>query len=247
MKRFMPIQSPRGHGARRQSGFTLVEMMVAVTVGLVVILGVTVTFVNLKSAWGTQDKLAQLQDNERLAMAFLTSAVQEAGYYPDPTNTSSIAGFTDATYGTTAAGQVIVGTSGTSTDTLSTVFATAGGDGLLSCQGSTFSGSGTTSVRNTFYVDTTTSTLNCKVDSPTSSMTATAAPLVTGVASMTVLYNVNTGTVGSNPVYQYLPASSMTSTYWGLVKSVQITLNFVNPNGGSPIPWVQTVNLMNNQ
>ena len=253
MKRFQPTQSLRRRGVRGQRGFTLVEMMVAVTIGLIVILGVTVTFVNLKGAWGTQDKLAQLQDNERLAMAFLTSAVQEAGYYPDPLNTNPISGFTDATYGSTAAGQIMVGTTDTTTssDSLSTVFATAGGDGLLNCQGATYSGSGTISVRNTFYVDTTNKTLNCKVDGPSPSvMTATTAPLVSGVASMTVLYNVNT-TNSPNPVYQYYPASSMTAATWPLVKSVRITLNFVNPNaslgGTATIPWVQTVNLMNNQ
>lgn len=253
MKRFQPTQSLRHRGVRRERGFTLVEMMVAVTIGMVVILGVTVTFVQLKGAWGTQDKLAQLQDNERLAMAFLTSAVQEAGYYPDPTSATPITGFTDLTYGNTAAGQIMVGTTDTTTssDTLSTVYATIGGDGLLTCQGATYATGSTVSVRNTFYVDTANKTLNCKVDAPTSSsMSATAAPLVTGVASMSVLYNVNTSN-SPTPAYQYYAAGSMTAALWPLVKSVRITLNFVNPNaslgGNATIPWVQTVNLMNNQ
>ena len=246
-------------GARRQRGFTLVEMMVAVSIGLVVALGFTVSFVNLKATWGTQDKLAQLQDNERLAMTYLTSSVEEAGYFVDSTPpglskaTAFTATFTDATYGNIAPGQFITGTvAGASVPiSLTTVYQSASGDGILTCQGATNSSGGTVNIRNTFYVDTANHTLNCLVaTSPsTTALNATSAALVSNVDSMSVLYAVDTAADGSAD--KYLTSDHVTD--WTTVKGVRISINFINPNaalaGGqaATIPWTQTINLMNNR
>ena len=69
---------------RLASGLTLIEMMVAVTIGLFIALALSSVFLSLKSAFVSQDQLAQLQDNERLALTILTSSVEMAGYFPDP-------------------------------------------------------------------------------------------------------------------------------------------------------------------
>jgi len=254
MKR-LPSPSVPG-SARRQQGFTLIELMVAVTIGLVVAMGFAVSFVNLKSTWGTQDKMSQLQDNERLAMAFLTTSVEEAGYYPNPLAASTVAGSTDATYGAMAAGQGLMGTvlNGTTSASLSTAYSTASGDGILTCQGGTNATGGAVTIRNVFHVDTTKHTLNCLVYAngvTTTAPGAPDAPLVSNVDSMDVRYAIDSDADGSADTI--VDASALTTAAaWASVKSVRVTLNFINPNAGvdtahATIPWVQTINLMNNR
>jgi type IV pilus assembly protein PilW len=241
----------------RQSGFTLVEMMVAVAISLVVILGFTLTFVSIKQSFISQDKTAQLQDNERLAMAILTGSGQQAGYYPLPATLDSnqIIASTSTTYGDMPAGQAVMGTSGSTTDTFSMAFAASANDGLITCQGHTVSAAdiaaapsmtnNSVGVRNTFYVDTAAKTLNCivQVNNGTASTYGggTTQPLVTNVASMQVVYGVDGG---AGSVAGYYPASGVTT--WASVKSVRVTLNFVNPyDSSSTIPWTQTINILN--
>src|SRR5258705_13046112 len=116
-----------------QSGFGLVELLIAIAIALFLLLGVSVAFINMKTAFTSQDQLAQLQDSERLALTVLTTTVQSAGYYPDPVLATAADNLPAATggYGTFADGQGIVGTTGTSpaSDTLTTRYVSASGDG----------------------------------------------------------------------------------------------------------------------
>ena len=99
-----------GLHARRQVGSGLIEILIAMLIALFLMAGVVVVFVNLKNAFTSQDQLAQLQDNERLALTILTNTVQAAGYYPDPVGSTallSLPASTNAVYGSLAAGQPI--------------------------------------------------------------------------------------------------------------------------------------------
>ena len=238
----------------RQAGFTLVEMLVAITIGLVVVFGMTATFVNLKNTFKSQDSLGQLQDNERLALTFLTTAVNEAGYYPNPMAGSTITNtsLTDTWSGNMPAAVGIFGTadggSATNTESLQTAYASTGGDGLISCIGTTYAGAGTVTVRNVFYVDPTTNSLMCKVyvnSLKTDAManSGTATPLISGVKSMSVAYGlVSTG----SQVNLYKTPDKLVAADWPNVKAVRITLYFVNPfDASSPITRTHTINLMN--
>jgi type IV pilus assembly protein PilW len=239
----------------RQAGFTLVEMMVAITIGLVVLFGMTATFVNLKSTFKSQDSLGQLQDNERLALTFLTTAVNEAGYYPNPMAGTTIANtsLSDPWTGNMPAtvgifGAAGTGTSPTATESLQTAFASTSTDGLISCIGTSYAGAGTVTVRNVFYVDPATNSLMCKVyvnSAKTDAManSGTAAVLISGVQSMAVTYGVASS---GSQVDTYKPAASMVATDWPNVKAVRIKLMFVNPfDASKPIPRTHTINLMN--
>jgi type IV pilus assembly protein PilW len=239
----------------RQAGFTLVEMLVAITIGLIVLLGMTASFVNLKTTFRSQDQLGQLQDNERLALSMLTTSINEAGYYPDPKNPSPIveAIATATPGGTMPARTGIFGTAdggtATTTESLSTAYASVPGDGLMTCIGTTNTATGTTpvSVRNIFYVDPTTNSLMCKVmiDGGVSNAMAnggTPQPLITGIKSMSVVYGV--GSAGSAQVQSYLTIPNVSN--WTAVKAVRITLVFANPfDSTASVTRTHTINLMN--
>jgi len=65
---------------KRQAGFSLVELMVAVTIGLIVLAAVSSLFVTSKTTYNTTDNLARLQENARFAMHFLMSDIRKAGH-----------------------------------------------------------------------------------------------------------------------------------------------------------------------
>ncbi|MGA9031454.1 MAG: PilW family protein [Sulfuricaulis sp.] len=62
-------------------GFSLVELMVALTIGLIILSAVSMLFVGSKKTYTAQDSLARLQENARFAMQFLTKDLRLAGYY----------------------------------------------------------------------------------------------------------------------------------------------------------------------
>lgn len=64
----------------RQRGYTLVELMVAITIGLFLLGGIGMVFVSSKQTYRMQDSLWQLQDNSRFAMEFLIKDLRMAGF-----------------------------------------------------------------------------------------------------------------------------------------------------------------------
>jgi type IV pilus assembly protein PilW len=62
-------------------GFSLVELLVAMTVGIVILGGVLTVMANSKKNYSIQDSLARLQENARFSMHFLNQDIRMAGYY----------------------------------------------------------------------------------------------------------------------------------------------------------------------
>jgi type IV pilus assembly protein PilW len=65
---------------RRQSGMTLIEIMIAVTISLVLLSGIMQVFLASKQTYRIQDGTSRLQENARFAMRFLTQTIRMAGY-----------------------------------------------------------------------------------------------------------------------------------------------------------------------
>lgn len=61
-------------------GFTLVELMIAMTIGIVLIGGVIETFIGSRQAYRLQESQARMQENARFIFDLLSNSVRQAGY-----------------------------------------------------------------------------------------------------------------------------------------------------------------------
>ena len=260
-------QDPAKNMRLRQKGFSLIELMVAVVIGLFIVLGLSQMFISMYSTSQSQSTLSQYQTGQTQAIVALTNTVQLAGYYAStPTSatyaSTALPAFTNTGDGSSfVAGAGIVGTTGTGTpeqDTLDIYYQSSGSDNIYNCQGGvTPIGTPTpiyTAVVNSFSVNAS-NQLVCTVSVGGAAPT-TALVLANNVQSMTVLYGVDTTGATSTPADTtdaYMTATQVGAAGdWLYVRAVQITLNFCTANVITPAltscntttPWVQVINLM---
>ena len=65
----------------KQAGFTIIELLIAVALGLVILAGLFRTFKVQQDSYIIQDQVSAMQQNLRAAMHFITRDLQMAGYY----------------------------------------------------------------------------------------------------------------------------------------------------------------------
>jgi type IV pilus assembly protein PilW len=219
---------------RATRGFTLVELMVAVTISLFLTGGLLTLVQAMKATAVTQNAMSQLQDNERMAMTLIADVIQSAGYFPNPAvNTAALLMPNTAPY--TFAGQSLVGSgSGTAAapgDTISVRYVTGGtnapnNDYTINCFGATSTTQ--TVYSNTFSLQ---ADPNGGWDLVCSLNGAAPVVLVPGISNLQIYYGVQTNpTVSNNSVDTYLDATAVSN--WNNVMSVKITLTFINPMYG---------------
>ena len=66
--------------SERQHGFTIVEMMMALVIGLVLTTGILEIFMGSKRVYRVQEGLARLQENGRFAVEFMARDLRMAGF-----------------------------------------------------------------------------------------------------------------------------------------------------------------------
>jgi type IV pilus assembly protein PilW len=64
----------------RQSGITVIEILVGLALSLIILAGVLHIFINNKQTYRVQEAFARLQENGRFAMQFITKDLRMAGY-----------------------------------------------------------------------------------------------------------------------------------------------------------------------
>ena len=247
----------------KQTGFSMVELMISVVIGLFITLGLSKVFLNMYSTSQSQNTLANYQENQRLPLVMLVNSIQLAGHFSDtPTSTTqSVTSLPHLTTDGTAAGSDflnpdnskfvdgagIVGTSGTGTnsDTINVYYQSSGNDGILNCQGgaATPNPKGYTATRfvNSFSIQKNTdgtSQLQCQVTTiidtnGVPSRSSNAAVLASNVKSMSILYGIDSQGTGTTDTY-YTAAQVTSNNKWSSVRVVQITLNFLQPNVLNP-------------
>ncbi|MSQ50455.1 MAG: prepilin-type N-terminal cleavage/methylation domain-containing protein [Betaproteobacteria bacterium] len=175
----------------RHAGFTLVELMVAMTLGLVIVLVVAQVFLSSKESFNAVEQLSRLQENARYGMSQMARVIRSAGYITDP-NTSRSTAFP-------ALAPALAGTDGFSgaTDEITVRFQGSGSptaDGtVIDCVGNEIVG-GSLSV-NRYYIGTganNRSALFCANTGSDVPVVGAAVELVPNVESMQVIFGETT-------------------------------------------------------
>jgi type IV pilus assembly protein PilW len=233
-----------------QRGYSIVEIMVAIAVAVFLLAGLFSVLQNTRNTSNNQTALAQLQDNERVAMSIVTETVQQAGYYPNPLGTTLAAGFPASTVTTafSQAGQLLLGGFNTDVggvgDFITVRYQADATNTVLNCLGK----SDTVGVAHEYRFSVATvgpvTSLFCTRDADT------PIPLVNNVSNMRVYYGVDTTGAG-NGVNAYIPGELMSAANWLNVYSVKITLTFTNPianqagqAGAPPIAFTRVIGVM---
>jgi len=76
---------------QRNDGFTLIEMMVSMGIGMVILAAVTTTFMSQTKIYSAQEQVNEMEQNARAALDVITRELKMAGYKP---NTGAVTGLT---------------------------------------------------------------------------------------------------------------------------------------------------------
>lgn len=96
MRRTLVSSSPgrrlgrRVHGLHRQRGITLIEFMVSITIGLILVAGLTLLFAQQSSTQVELERSSRQIENGRYAMTLLREDIQLAGYYGEYSDVSKL-------------------------------------------------------------------------------------------------------------------------------------------------------------
>jgi type IV pilus assembly protein PilW len=203
-------------------GFTLVELMVALTLGLIVLGLVLTVYLGGMQAARFQNGLLRVQENGRFAIDALSRTMRMAGY-DDPMNLPSLSAFNPPIEGVTNADDsdlLITTTTGTAimanTDTIAVTFQGGLGTSIRDCQGSPIPlntlRTSQYAVRDDFKLICLTDVMNNEEESE----------LAEGVEDMQVLYGIDPD--GNGVANHYVDAANIGAGNWDNITSVQITL-----------------------
>lgn len=217
-----------------QKGFSIVELMIALVIGLLLMTGVIQVFISSKQTYATNEAMARLQENGRFALEFIARSARIAGY-TDPVylgdkplalvkpNCAGLPGSIPSTLCTTDGG-------GNVSDSVGFALQPQLLDGSRrDCAGNVITEDDMLIINHFEIIPatmTTLSSLGCKAykfNTTSGSWTAgpTAQPLIEGIDSMQVLYGVNTSG-DSRSANSYVSADRVTD--WSKVRSVRISV-----------------------
>lgn len=205
-----------------QLGFTLVELLIAMVVGLFMILVIASVFLGSKQTYRIQDNNSRIQENGRYVMENLGRTLRIAGYRDDPSSNPRV--IFPAVTGFAAAEQFLNGVEGGSAtvpDEVSFRFTGSGttaNNTIMDCGGQSFSGA--TLLTNRFYLSTTSpKTLRCDSTSTVGAATTTATyDLMDRVDDLQILYGEDTD--GDKTPNRYVAASTISN--WNNVYVVRV-------------------------
>ena len=251
-------QRPTRARGTRQRGMSLIELMVAIVISLFMTTAALYMLLGMRNTFIAQDRLARLQESERLAFTLLTASLSQAGYYTNPLTNTALTAMpaTTAAVGTgapvaLAAGQAVVGIGrgagvGNASDVIAAQYLTGNGDGITNCMGGTNQSGANLRVLDQWYVNNNTLTCQDLVNNTYN------APVVDNISAIAITYGTDTSNQGA--VDAYLSADAVTAAMlWSRVHTVRVSIAFLDPTRSTPNnpvalpPVTQVISLQNLQ
>lgn len=193
---------------KRQRGFTIVELMVAVAVGLIIIAGVGQVFVSNKHAYRYIEGVSTLQEQANYALDFIGSQAAAAGYIRNSFNFGTYANNKITMESQAYGGSLpLDGTEG-GTDSDSLIINTyRSGNELRDCTGSVkpvdFIGPAGSGIQNKIEIN--------DGASGRPALFCNGVEIVEGVENMQVLYGRSTINAAGQRVIQYFSRDELTT------------------------------------
>jgi type IV pilus assembly protein PilW len=206
----------QGSMLTRQKGLTLVEILIALLIGVFLTAGVIQVFIGTKQTYRMQDALSRLQENGRLAMELIGRDIRSGDYRECPTM-ASVASAITGTNGTVQTNRAL-----DAPDTINLTWQTRPNPTT------NFKPCPSTSINNSGFDIR--STASCKApDGSTSKClyqsVGTPAVLVEGIENMQILYGIDTDTKPDGiPNYYTSAFATATDPLWQKVVTVRISL-----------------------
>jgi len=248
----------------RQNGLSLIELMIAMLIGIFLLAGISKSYIDSKNASTQTNQISVLEDNGRYALETITNILEKTGYTPinaEPIPSQFITDNaevikTNCTDGSeNVVDESIIdptenGSGSSSSDTLATVFHGDSGH-FTDCTGNTLPldcrllslpGVNTSSeaarIYNSFSVDNDNSTLNCS-----GSRSGASEVIAEGVENIQFLYGLDTIDDGQVTVDRYVNASDVAGL-WNNVVSVQVAILVRSLKEVRPKPVSKTFTLL---
>jgi type IV pilus assembly protein PilW len=203
----------------RQQGLTLVELMIAMTLGLLILLAVASIYIGSRQTYRMQEENARLQETGRYALEALGRSIRQAGFWNMPINPVATA--------TAFVGTPITGTDGAAgaPDTVTVQY-----DGLIGdrdCEGTVLGANAV--IAEAYSLNA--SNLVCDGNDAL----AAASPLVADIEDVQILYGIDTTpTDNFQSVGQY--KATPTAAEWPFVVSARVCVQARSANSVNNAP-----------
>ena len=193
------------HKHTRESGLTLVELLIGVVLSLIVLIGVHSLFVSQTRAYSLSNQIMDMQGTARFALNLIVSNLQMAGYDPQASNMVGITAYKNNDYTPTNDPALSLGT-----DTQLYFTVDSDGDGVIDNNDSERFGFRVNSGR-----------LETAVISNLDGRIASWQPALDNIEFMTISY---TYADGNSSIVVGLPDNSLTGRNFNNIRSVTVSL-----------------------
>ncbi len=222
--------------ANRQSGLSLVELLIAMIIGLFLLAGITTSYLSSKKASIKRDQYSMLEDNGRLALEILTKTLEHTGYTSSkgvPLEDKFISVAADVSSSNCGADQSVMNTAifpanvtidSNTGDSIGTIHL-GDNDVFTDCSGGVLPADcrletgtiDTSKIYSAFYLNEDDNTLMC------SGSRDNAKQLIAeGIENMQILYGVDENE--DDVADRYVSANDVKDDLWNTVVSIQIAV-----------------------